>query len=380
MTVYILITFLVAGIYLLLQVDLTRQWNGLQKSPIAQVGSLPFVSVVVALRNEVDHIETLLSSLQNQDYPGHLYELILVDNHSTDDSVATARRFLIPQPYTQIVDLSAFLPEHQAFKKEALTQGIKLSRGSIILTTDADCQVPKTWISSIVNYLITTSCQLVTGPVMISHPGNLIGQYQQLDLCGLMVATGGGLQNQYLLMANGANLAFYKSKFHELGGYGDARSLSSGDDVLLIHKFYRNQPDNIGFIKDDRAIVLTQSVPYLNSFIHQRHRWASKAAQYDHLPTKIVALIVFANSFLLFMHLIAGVLWNMTYLWILLAHMLIKVIADSILLYTGISFFKIPFSWQQWVLAHLLNPVINAIIPLQTIIVKPYRWKGRTTS
>ncbi len=380
MTIYVLITFLVAGTYLLLQIDLTRQWNGLQKSSIAQVGSLPFVTVVVAFRNEADHIAALLSTLHNQDYPDHLYELILVDNHSTDDSVTIARRFRKPHPDTQIVDLSAFLPQQEAFKKEALTHGIKLSGGSIILTTDADCQVPETWVSSIVNYLITTSCQLVTGPVMISHSNNLIGQYQQLDLCGLMVATGGGLRNQYLLMANGANLAFYKSKFYELGGYGDARSLSSGDDVLLLHKFYRNEPDNVGFIKDDRAIVLTQSVPDLSSLIQQRHRWASKATQYDHLPTKIVALIVFANSSLLFIHLITGVLWNKTYLWILLAHMLIKLIADSILLHTGISFFKIPFSWRQWVVAHLFNPVINTMIPLQTMIVKPYRWKGRTTS
>jgi cellulose synthase/poly-beta-1,6-N-acetylglucosamine synthase-like glycosyltransferase len=309
-----------------------------------------------------------------------LYELILVDNHSTDDSLEIANQSKVPHPRTQIVDLSEFLPVHQAFKKEALTQGISLSGGSIMLTTDADCQVPKTWISSIVNHLVTTSCQLVTGPVMISHPCNLIGQYQQLDLCGLMVATGGGLQNQYLLMANGANLAFYKSKFYELGGYGDARSLSSGDDVLLIHKFYRNHPESVGFIKDERAVVLTQSLPDLTSFINQRHRWASKAAHYHHLPTKIVALIVFVNSSLLFIHLITGIFWNMTYLWIFLAHLLIKIIADSILLHTGISFFKIPFNWRQWIGAHLFNPVINVIIPLQTMMVKSYPWKGRTTS
>jgi poly-beta-1,6-N-acetyl-D-glucosamine synthase len=379
LTFYLAITILVALSYLILQVYLTVQWNSFHLPTGGNQVVWPIVSVVVPMRNEENRVPELITSLLKQDYPQSAVEFILIDNHSTDNTLAVVRKMAADLPGFRVIALADYLPEDQAFKKEALAEGFRQSRGSMILTTDADCRVPPTWIRSMIGNLIAERRNLVTGPVVINSALNEVEKYQQLDLCGLMVATGGGLRSRWLLMANGANLAFRKNQLEAPGGYYH-ESLASGDDVFLLHQFYREQPEKVGFVRDPAAMVVTRACPDLTTLIRQRRRWASKAGHYRHGPTKGVAVVVFINSLLLLVHLVFAFLGGSLFFQVFLVHLLIKVLADSVLLRAGTSFFRIPFSFKQRLFAHFINPVLNGLIPLSVLMVKSYQWKDRTTT
>lgn len=379
MSFYLAITFLVALSYLILQIYLTVCWNAIRLAKGKDQVDWPMVSVVVAMRNEENQVPELMASLQKQDYPPSALEFILIDNHSTDNTLAAVRKMTADLPGFKVIDLADYLPGEQAFKKEALAEGFRQARGTIILTTDADCRVPPTWIRSMVGNLIAEQRNLVTGPVVINPALNEVEKYQQLDLCGLMVATGGGLRSRRLLMANGANLAFRKDQLEPPGTY-DHESLASGDDVFLLHQFYRDQPQKVGFVKDPAAVVVTRSCSDWASLIRQRRRWTSKAGHYRHRSTKVAAVIVFLNSLLLLVHPVLAILWVSPFFQVFLTHLLIKILADSVLLQAGTSFFRIPYSVKQRLFAHFINPAMNGLIPLSVLMVKSYRWKGRTTT
>ncbi|MBK8501453.1 MAG: glycosyltransferase [Saprospiraceae bacterium] len=191
---------------------MTLSWRRLN-SDLFWKGEFPLVSVVIAARNEADNLDAIIRSVLTQKYPDGQFELILVDNHSTDESLSIMISHARSDARIKIIDLSKKLPVHQAFKKHALTAGIERASGEIILTTDADCIVPDEWIHHMVGYILATGKDLITGPVKIAEAILLIEKYQQLELAGLAVATGGGIQNRCLLMANGANLAFKRENF-----------------------------------------------------------------------------------------------------------------------------------------------------------------------
>ena len=94
----------------------------------------PFISVVVAARNEEVQIADCLSGLAIQDYPD--YEVVVVDDGSTDSTAALIAGWVEKDPRFKIVQLSG-----SGSKKAALTAAIKEATGEVIATTDADCAV-----------------------------------------------------------------------------------------------------------------------------------------------------------------------------------------------------------------------------------------------
>ena len=101
-----------------------------------------FFSIIIAVRNEENNISALLSDLQNQDFPVDNYEVIIVDDNSTDKSPNIVKSFC--KKYPQLF--------HQLFlsgstgKKRALQKGIEHARGDVVVTTDADCRMSSGWL------------------------------------------------------------------------------------------------------------------------------------------------------------------------------------------------------------------------------------------
>ena len=92
-----------------------------------------FISVVIPVRNEGHNIKYLLTDLEKQDHAD--FEVIVVDDHSEDNTAHLVREVIIRDPRFRII--------HNAGegKKTALTSGIESAKGTIIITTDADCRV-----------------------------------------------------------------------------------------------------------------------------------------------------------------------------------------------------------------------------------------------
>ena len=84
-----------------------------------------------------------LQSIQQLNYPAHLFEVIVVDDFSDDATVATAKQ----HAGVKLIELKETLKEKiNSYKKKAIEVGVEQAAGDFIVTTDADCAVPANWL------------------------------------------------------------------------------------------------------------------------------------------------------------------------------------------------------------------------------------------
>lgn len=348
-----------------------RQWPAL--SIDANYLANTRISVIVAARNEAGHIEQCLSALQNQQYPKELYEVIVVDDHSEDETARKVSGF--PSSLVKLAKLSDITPE--GGKKKALEKGIALSKGRLIVTTDADCSPCPTWLQAIAFTYETHHPKLIMGPVVFKEKGTLLAKFQALDFQGMMVLTGAGWKSGTFLMGNGANLAYEKAAFYDVGAFSGVEHLSSGDDMFLIHKIASKYPGELYFMKSKEAMVSTEPAPNLAAFLMQRRRWATKNASYqNHFITFFLGLV-----FLLCWCILAGILGmlmaNRELIFLTSTLIVAKSTVDYFMLREATSFFGSRHLMYFFLPAQGIHVLYIAVIGLWAILKKNYAWKGR---
>ena len=259
--------------------------------------SFPTVSVIVPARNEEANIAACLQSILANEYKGKV-EVIVVNDHSTDGTAAIVQQY----KNVKLLQLSDYVKDPiNSYKKKAIETGIENSGGELIVCTDADCVVPPNWLNKIgETYNATCFCFLAM-PVKIntSQNNSLFTIFQSLDLMSYQGLSGAAIQAKKPMLCNGANIAYTRKSFNEVGGFKGIDGLASGDDVLLMHKIHGKFPGSIKFLKDKEVIVSTSSMPTVSSFFSQRVRWASKATQYKNSLVTLVAAIVWLFNVLL---------------------------------------------------------------------------------
>ena len=375
MLIYFSFTLVILGTYFYFQWLFTRAWKRLPvyHPPFRQNLSKK-VTVLIPTRNEADHIEACIQSLLSQDYPASLFEIIVLDNHSTDNTVKLANKYCSDR--IKVFSLDQVLPEAETFKKEVLQFGIAQAQGEIILTTDADCLFTQKWVRTMVGYLEQYQLKMVTGPVQLSGNNKFIERYQQLDFAGLMIITGGGHASKKLISANGANLAFRREAYYLVGEYADNSQWASGDDLFLIQKMFLLVPESTSFVKSSAAIVTTSSLPRFSAFWHQRKRWASKSSGLPHRPTHRMHQLIFLNSLLLCMHILLTILYGSAYFGLFIIHLALKSMADYLVLDEGNTFFGQNFTRWDWIRSFLFNPYYIVRTGFSTLL-PGYEWKAR---
>ena len=256
------------------------------------------VTVIIPARNEADRIETCLQSIFRQSYPAALTEILVVNDFSTDE---TADRVIAFEGKCRLLNLSDFISDPiNSYKKKAIEMAISHSGGELIICTDADCTMGVEWISTLVQTYEKEDWQFIAAPVKIAPDGTAMAVFQCLDFISLQGITGAAVNKQLYPMCNGANLAYTRKSFDDVGGFSDVDHIASGDDMLLFKKIQRLFPGKSGFIKDRRAIVSTNPAGNIRVFFQQRIRWASKISHYKHTATFItLALVYLVNLFLL---------------------------------------------------------------------------------
>jgi len=247
----------------------------------AKASSLPCFSVIVPARNEEAHIRRCLESLIRQDYPKDRYEVIVVDDHSSDRTPDIVREY-----QRQFPTLVRLIPNEQpaqtrAFKKVAIQKGIGHSRHEIIATIDADCWAQRGWLSGLARYF-ESDVGLVAGVVtMQTHPkSSWFEKIQALEFLALVTAGAGSMGMGNPIICNGANLSYRKKAFQEVRGFEAIDSLPSGDDDLLLQKIHHLSSWRVRFSSASETINFTEPLRSIRSFLNQRARWASKISHY----------------------------------------------------------------------------------------------------
>ena len=226
-----------------------KGWRAIQYSTSVINHQNTFVSIIVPARNEEANISNLIHSIQNQTYPKSCFELIIIDDCSTDRTAEIVKKQ--SDSNIKLIALSDYLDEKNinAYKKKAIEIGIKASSGTLIITTDADCTMGENWLQEIVNCFEINQPKMIVMPVKINYSNRFIEIFQSLDFMCLQGITGASVQKKFHGMCNGANLAYTKSVFNEVGGFSGIDHIASGDDLLLMHKIAKVYTNEIIYLK-----------------------------------------------------------------------------------------------------------------------------------
>ncbi|MBK8555410.1 MAG: glycosyltransferase [Lewinellaceae bacterium] len=340
------------------------------------------ISVLIPARNEALNIGECLQSVLQNHYPDTLLEIIVIDDHSTDQTADVVYQFAARtrQPL-RLLSLAALLPgtsETVAYKKKAITLAVEHARGELIVCTDADCVVPPDWLWLFAAAYEKDQPAAIAGPVLIHREKTGLQFFQSLDTAGMMLITGAGIQLGWQHMGNGANLAYPKKVFLDVQGFQGNEDRASGDDMFLLHKIARQYPGKIRFLKHPEAAVQTLAPSRWIDFYRQRLRWGSKTTALPEWPTKVALAIVFGLCCCILLSMIGSVLffgWKQLALCIGLLG--IKAISDYYLLRTACRFFKRDALMTHFRTSFIMHTLYIPIVGLIGLFVKKYTWKGR---
>jgi poly-beta-1,6-N-acetyl-D-glucosamine synthase len=355
-------------VYVALVVVLILGWQrAIRKQKVIELKDGPFISIIIPTRNEENNIASLLNDISSQSYKH--FEVIVVDDHSQDSTVEKVSQEM--KKDGRITSIRS----NGVGKKRALTAAIHSSKGAIVITTDADCRVKANWLASLIPYFSDLETKVVFGGVRISGK-TFFDDAQALEFASLIGSGGATAALGFPTMCNGANLAFRKDVFDEVGGYSGNLEIPSGDDEFLMRKVKSRYPKGIVFAGKDESVVSTAPGKDVNEFIQQRIRWAGKWKHNASWSAVLLAVFIFCFQ-----------LSNITVMTLLVLQKIdpivgsfllwIKVLVEYIFLREVSHFLQIRWRWSAFAILQVLYPFYVVTIGLLSNFLS-FSWKGRT--
>lgn len=336
--------------------------------------SAPSISVVVAARNEATQIVPLLASLRMQDYSEGEWEVIIVDDHSKDETGNLVNRFI--EEYK--LEHWNIIRSNGSGKKAAIESGVEAATGDWILQTDADCIAGPHWIRAMADFM-QGGARFVSGPIQLIPGDSVFERLQALEMLGLVTLGAGSMMAGFPNMANGANMAYHRLTFLELGGFGPSIDIASGDDEFMVQNIHRAFPGTLVFAKNADAVINTRTINNWGGFRSQRIRWVSKARSYINRSTNLIQLMSWLG-FLAFPWWLGISLSNPGLLVVPVGLFLMKLLADRWLMNLGALFLQ-KTDWLRWLLLLEIMYIPYVIwIGIRGNLNTSYVWKDRKTT
>ncbi len=334
------------------------------------------VTVVVPVRNESANIVNLLNDLRDQHYNKALFEVIIVDDHSTDNTLQLVNNFAMSNlRVISLGDDKSLAIANRANKKIGIDKAVRSANGELIITTDADCHPGSNWIATMVAYYEEHHPVMIAGMVSYFPDSSFLGKFQTLDFLSLVGIAAASIQNGFYNLCNGANLAYTKAAYIEVDGFSNIDHIPSGDDMMLMHKMAKKFGDKIAYLKNKDAIVYTSTEKDFAAFWNQRVRWTSKSTHYEDKRITAILSFVYLMNLLIVACLVIGLFFP-PMLKLAMWMFLTKLCIDTIFTYAVTKFFR------RENLLWLFLPM-QAVHVLYIILIAPagvfgkYNWKGR---
>lgn len=351
-------------------------WGTTKVEAFERTGMKPITAftIVVPFRNEAKNLPRLLQSFSNLDYPQELIEIIMVDDFSTDVSERICIQWRIQHDGIDTTLLDN-LRLTGSPKKDAIARAMPIAKHEWIVTTDADCRVPKNWLLTLDNYIQAKEPQMIVGAVVYATKNNWFHQFQQLDLMSLQGVTMGSFGMGKPFMCNGANFAYTKTLFRTVDGFAGNDTMASGDDVFLLQKAVAHAPRSVHYLKNKAAIVKTKPENDLYKLFMQRVRWASKTTGYQSTYAQVLAVSVLLMNGSLVVGFVMALVGTLDWA-LLLGVFAIKYAVDYLLLYKTNTYLR-DGKWLLPLASSLIYPLFSSLVGLYSL-VGPYTWKGST--
>jgi glycosyltransferase involved in cell wall biosynthesis len=334
-------------------------------------------TIIIPARNEENYIGHCLDSIFKQNYPTHLFEVIVVDDHSTDDTSAVVASYQEKHINLSLIQLKDIVQGKllNAYKKKAISTAIERAKGDWIVTTDADCTISNNWLANYAAYIQEKQPAFVAAPVIFTNNHSFVSVFQCLDFISLQGITAAAVTAGFHSMCNGANLAYSKKAFYAVNGFVGIDNIASGDDMLLMHKIKKAFPKQIGLLFSRDAIVQTHPMATWADFFNQRIRWASKADKFqDKRIIAVLSIVYLMNIILLVLPIIAMFKPILFLYW--LGFVAFKMLCEFSFMLPAATFFKqqkLLWWFPIMQLPHLFYTVSAGFLGK----FGTYKWKGR---
>jgi len=370
--IYILV--FIAILYSILIIAFTFGFDKLQTVKNKKISPKNKFSIIIPFRNEAKNLPNLLASLYSLNYPFHLFEVFLINDNSSDNYLEVINGFTAKNGNVSIRILQGSKCTNSP-KKEAINLGLKYANFNWIVTTDADCIVPKNWLQLFNQHIEEKNPSFISAPVKFIEQKTFLFHFQNLHFISLLGSTIGSFGIKKPFMCNGANLCYNKVAFNKVKGFEGNTKIASGDDIFLLEKMKIAFPTKVSYLKSEEAIVKTKAQSSWSSFFNQQIRWASKSTAYKSNFSKFVGITVFMLNFVLvisiFSTTISLLLWKYV-----LGIVLFKLLHDFILIVKTSIFIGATKSLKYYLIISLLYPFFIVIIGGLSLF-KSYKWKGR---
>jgi glycosyltransferase involved in cell wall biosynthesis len=232
---------------------------------VSQQRGMPRIAVIVPVFNASAWIESCIQALLNQDYDAGQFDIILVDNNSSDDSKTRI------QSHARV----RLLEETFQSSYAARNRGVRESRGDLLAFTDADCVPAPNWLSVIAAAMRNEKTQAVLGsrgPASASGPVQRIATYEDARLQYILEN-----RRQRSYFGFTSNMAVRRSAFER---YGPFDTIPRGGDTLFLQRLAAGVgPEAAEWIADMRIrhLEMRSAWTYLKkSFIYGHARKRTK--------------------------------------------------------------------------------------------------------
>ena len=376
-TILNIVLSLSALFYLSYLIHLHFGLRRLKPPPLKTDNNLPNLSIIVVAKDEEKNIENTVRSLNKQDYPDDRYEIIVVNDRSSDRTGEILKILQNEIKNLTILDIQ-HVPTDISPKKYALQQAVSITKTDFIATTDADCIHHSNWLKSYAS-LINPELGVATGITKFekmkygSSFERIWQDMQNIEYLSQQIVAAGAIGHNIGFSANGSNLFFNKSLYTICDSDAIKNNIISGDDFFLIQSAYK-YGFRLQYNTDQSSVVLTPPADTIVELINQRARWGSK------VPKSHSRLLWFAiNTFLFYLGLTLYPLilifrWEM--LPFFLALFAVKAISDFAYVIHGFRKFKLSLNISHYLLLQILHaPFIITCVLTGTVF--GFKWKGQ---
>ncbi len=325
-----------------------------------------FVSVVIAARDEEGHLAACLQSVLNQTYDSQAFEVIVVNDHSSDRTETICQEFAAR--HANLRYLNAREDAQLRGKTNALDQAIEAAKGEIILITDADCTVPPTWVEWTAKRYISSVG--IVGGLTLQKADTWFEGMQSLDWAYLLSLAAATMSLRIPLSTIGNNLSFRKSAYNEVGGYRKI-PFSVTEDFMLFQAIVQTKRWNYLCPIDPRTLVTSHPCSGWQELVRQKHRWGTGGLDM-HLTGLSIGVIGFGLNVAMLIAFVTGDFAAAAY------SLLVKMAVEFSFLYTTLRKLR-----QLAVLRHFLwfefyFLCYVLVLPFLVFFGGRVVWKGRT--
>ena len=328
-------------------------------------------SLLVSFRNEADRLPYLLQSISEIDYSLDKFEIILVDDHSSDMS-RTEMNDLVNK-FNVNIHLFHLSDVGLSTKKHAVKYGVNQASGEYILTTDADCILPIGILKAHHLQIIDQQPDLIAGAVSFIKKNTFLSQFQYYDFMAIQAVSMSCMIQGQPIANNAAHMSFKRSAFLESDPYKKNLNIASGDDVFLLEKFIQMKL-KIRYLEFSE-VVLSASQESFSALINQRKRWFLKSKHVKNRTAKRLGLILFLGQLNMIFGFILLFFLNQIEL-IFSFYIIAKFVIDYRLLNEFSKKFHLGFCAKELLLFYRVYP-FSLFIFIFAVLNKDYSWKSR---